>query len=163
MRGTVPVMPACGAGPDRRAAAREWSVGDGMVSTVSTDDSETLPAPLRGAVWLLTAEAAALAAVTLFLIYEDFTAPAHDLVSALLITVFSAGGTLLLALLARALGRRRVRARAPAIVLQLMLLPIGYYMILGGLAWLGVPLIALGVVVCALLLAPSTNRALGVS
>lgn len=133
------------------------------MSDVRTDDAERLPAPLRAAVWLLAAEAAGMALVTLFLIYEDLTAEAHDLVAALFVTGFSAGGALVLALLARALSRRQVRARAPAIVLELMLLPIGYYMIVGGLAWLGVPLIALGVLVCALLLAPATNRALGVS
>jgi hypothetical protein len=59
------------------------------------------------------------------------------------------------------LARRKSGARAPAIVLQLMLLPIGWYMIQGGMGWLGVPLMALGLGVTALLVNPPTNRALG--
>ena len=69
------------------------------MSDVRTDDAERLPAPLRAAVWLLAAEAAGMALVTLFLIYEDLTAEAHDLVAALFVTGFSAGGALVLALL----------------------------------------------------------------
>ena len=124
-------------------------------------ETDAHPATLRWAIWLLLAEAVALAALTLFLIYEDLTAERTDLTSALLITVFAAGGTAILLLIARALGNKRAGARAPAIVLQLMLLPIGYYMIGGGLAWLGIPLMALGLVVCGLLLSPPTTKALG--
>jgi hypothetical protein len=132
----------------------------GIVSRV-TIDPDVPPAPLRWAVWLLTAESAALGVVAAFLVYEDLTARAHDVVSALFVTGFAVGGAVVLGLLARALGRRRAGARAPAIVLQLMLLPVGYYMIIGGLAWLGAPLIVLGLVVCAMLVTPQTTKALG--
>jgi hypothetical protein len=124
-------------------------------------ETDAQPATLRWAIRLLLAEAVALGALTLFLTYEDLTADATDLTSALLITVFAAGGTAILVFIARALGNKRAGARAPAIVLQLMLLPIGYYMIGGGLAWLGIPLMALGLVVCGLLLSAPTTRALG--
>ncbi|WP_091552323.1 hypothetical protein [Micromonospora pattaloongensis] len=126
-----------------------------------TTDRDIPPAPLRWAVWLLTAEAAALGVVAAFLVYEDIVGRAHDLVSALFVTGFAVGGVVVLALLARALGQRRPGARAPAIVLQLMLLPIGYYMILGGLAWLGAPLMVLGLVVCGMLVNRRTTAALG--
>ncbi|ROT32587.1 hypothetical protein [Micromonospora sp. HM5-17] len=126
-----------------------------------TRESGPLPGPLRGAVWLLGAEAVALGLLALFLVYETLTATAMDLVNALFVTAFAMAGTAVLWTLAVALGRRRSAARAPAMVLQLLLLPIGYYMLQGGLGWLGSPLIVLGLLVCGLLLSPATNRALG--
>ncbi|HEX5594624.1 MAG TPA: hypothetical protein VFX61_01170 [Micromonosporaceae bacterium] len=107
-------------------------------------------------------EAVALAGVAAYLVYKDVTATATDLVSALLVTGFAIAGAVVLWALAVALGRFRSGARAPVIVLQLMLLPIGYYMIQGGLAWLGAPLITLGLLLCGLLLSPSSSKALGV-
>lgn len=126
-----------------------------------TGNAEILPSPLRWCVWLLRTEAVAVGLLAAFLVYEVFAAQAADLGSALLVTAFAAGGALALWLLGRALARRRAAARAPTIVLQLMLLAIGYYMTRGGLGWLGVPLMALGLLVCGLLVSPSTTRALG--
>ncbi|MDG4767626.1 hypothetical protein O7632_26550 [Solwaraspora sp. WMMD406] len=126
-----------------------------------TSDSVARPATLRWAVGLLTGEAVALGAVTVYLAYQDLTGTATDLVSALIVTGFAGGGTVLLGLLARALWQGRAGARAPAIVLQLMLLPVGYYMITGGLGWLGGPLIVLGLAVCVLLVSPPTTKAFG--
>jgi hypothetical protein len=126
-----------------------------------TIESDVMPGPLRWAVWLLKAEAVAVGLVAVFLVYEDLTATATDLVSALLITAFAIGAAVALWGIGVALGHRRAGARAPAIVLQLMLLPIGYYMVQGGLGWLGVPLIALGLLVCGLLVSPQTTRSLG--
>nr|MDT0657784.1 hypothetical protein [Micromonospora sp. DSM 115978] len=117
---------------------------------------------MRAAVWLLRGEATALGLLAGFLVYQDLTATATDLASALFVTAFAVGGAAVLWSLAVALGRHRAGARAPAIVLQLMLLPIGYYMVQGGLGWLGVPLVGLGLTVCALLVSPPTTRALGV-
>jgi hypothetical protein len=132
-----------------------------IVSPV-TSEPDRLPSSLRWAVWLLGGEAVALGLLAVFLIYEDLTATVTDLVSALFVTGFAAVGAAVLWALAVALGRRRARARAPAIVLQLMLLPVGFYMVQGGLGWLGVPLIAIGALVCGLLVSPPTTRALGV-
>jgi hypothetical protein len=112
-------------------------------------------------VWLLLGEALALAGVTAFLVYEDLTAPAASLVVAIGVTVFAAAGVAALLAVARALSRCRAGARGPAIVLQLMLLGIGYYMTQGGLGWLGILVIALGLLVSMLLLSPPTTRALG--
>lgn len=138
------------------------TAGSGIVAGVSDKPFEPAPSTLRGAVWLLFAEAAGLAVITLYLAYEDLTADASDLASALFLTLFAALGAAALFLLGRTLSRGKAGARAPAIVLQLMLLPVGYYMIQGDLAWLGVPLIALGLLVCGLLLAPASSKALGV-
>ncbi|MFU8872024.1 hypothetical protein [Micromonospora sp. SL4-19] len=142
MGGTVPRLPT------------------GIVSRV-TIDSELAPITLRWAVWLLRAEAVALGLVAAWLIWSDLTARTTDLTSALLVTAFAVGGAAALWALGSALVRRRAGARAPAIVLQLMLLPVGWYMIQGGLGWLGVPLMALGLGVTGLLLSSPTNRALG--
>ncbi|MBO4206582.1 hypothetical protein [Micromonospora echinofusca] len=126
-----------------------------------TIDSDPVPPPLRWAVRLLRAESVGLGLVAAFLVYEDLTATAVDLLSALLITAFAIGGAVALWALGSALARRRAGARAPAIVLELMLLPVGYYMVQGGLGWLGVPLALLGLLVVGLLVSSPTNRALG--
>ncbi|MFY1704162.1 MULTISPECIES: hypothetical protein [Micromonospora] len=126
-----------------------------------TIDSDALPGTLRWASRLLQAEAVALGLVAGWLVWADLTATTTDLTSALLVTAFAIGGAAALWALGSALARRRSGARAPAIVLELMLLPVGWYMVQGGLGWLGVPLIALGLGVCGLLLSTPTNRALG--
>ncbi len=126
-----------------------------------TIDSDPVPATLHWAVRLLRAEAVALGLVAVWLIWSDLTAPTHDLASALLVTAFAVAGAAALWALGGVLARRRASGRAPAIVLQLMLLPVGWYMIQGGLGWLGLPLMALGLAVTGLLVSPPTNRALG--
>ncbi|MEU7923065.1 hypothetical protein AB0B47_31030 [Micromonospora zamorensis] len=132
----------------------------GIVARV-TIDSAPFPVTLRWAVRLLWAEAAVVGLIAVWLIWADLTATTTDLLSALLVTVFAIGAAVVLWALGRALLRLQAGARAPAIVLQLMLLPIGWFMIQGGLAWLGVPLMALGLGVGWLLVSPPTTRALG--
>ncbi|WP_341717455.1 hypothetical protein QQG74_26775 [Micromonospora sp. FIMYZ51] len=124
-------------------------------------DSVPTPVTLRWAVRLLRGESIAVGLVAAWLVVADFTATRTDLTSALLVTAFAVGAAAALWALGGALLRRRAGARAPAIVLQLMLLPIGWFMIQGGLGWLGVPLIALGAGVTWLLVSPPTTRALG--
>ena len=131
----------------------------GIVARVP-DTPDPLPASLIWAIRLLWAEAAGLAALTVFLVYEDLTADRTELVSALFVTAFAAAGAAALAFLGRLLAQRRAGARAPAIVLQLMLVPVGYYMTQAGLGWLGIPLIALGLLVCGLMLTPASTNAL---
>ncbi|WKU08213.1 hypothetical protein [Micromonospora sp. HUAS LYJ1] len=126
-----------------------------------TIDSAPVPDTLRWAVRLLRGEAVALALLAGWLVWADLTATKTDLVSALFVTGFAIAGAVALWALGGALARRRAGARAPAMVLELMLLPVGWFMISGGLGWLGVPLMALGVGVCALLVSPPTTRALG--
>ncbi|MEJ3743967.1 hypothetical protein WEI85_11815 [Actinomycetes bacterium KLBMP 9797] len=132
-----------------------------MVSGVTTDSPPLLPGPLRWAVRLLTGEAVALGLVAVFLVYEDLTGTATTLGGALVVTGFAAVGALLVFALARALAARRKGARGPAVVVQLMLLPIGFFMIQGGLAWLGVPVLALALTIGGCLVSPSTIKALG--
>ena len=126
-----------------------------------TIDSNPTPVTLRWAVRLLRVEAVAVGLVAAWLVVADLTASTTDLASALLVTAFAIGAAVALWALGTALVRHRAGARAPAIVLQLMLLPIGWFMIQGGMGWLGVPLIALGLGVTWLLVSPPTTRALG--
>ncbi|MCG5467812.1 hypothetical protein LADH09A_001659 [Micromonospora sp. LAH09] len=135
-------------------------VSPGIVARV-TIDSAPFPVTLRWAVRLLWAEAAVVGLIAVWLIWADLTATTTDLPSALLVTAFAIGAAVVLWALGRALLRRQAGARAPAIVLQLMLLPIGWFMIQAGLGWLGVPLMALGLGVSWLLVSPPTTRALG--
>jgi hypothetical protein len=115
------------------------------------------------AVVLLGVQTLGVAAVTGFLLYEDLTAaPASSARDAWSITGFAAAATALLGVLCWALWHRRSWARGPSIVLELLLVPIGYYMIRGGLPWLGVPVSLLGISGAGLLLAPATREALGI-
>ena len=53
-------------------------------------------------------------------------------------------------------------ARTPALVLNLFLLPIGFFMTQAGLWWLGVPVIGYSLLVGYLLVAAPTREALGI-
>lgn len=132
------------------------------MTSVSTESSQA-PGPLRWAVRLLRGEAVALGVLALFLVVRALLATTGSVLSVGLLALFAAGVAAGLWGLSVALDRRRAAARGPAIVLQLLLLPIGYYMVQGGLAWLGVPLAGLGLLVSALLVSAPTNRALGLS
>jgi hypothetical protein len=116
---------------------------------------------LIGGVALLGLEAVGLLAVMALLIYADMTAPSVGVSSAVGITAFAGLFAVLLAALAWALWRRRAWARGPAIVLELLMLPIGYSMISSGLVWLGIPVMLLGLCGAGALLAPATRAALG--
>lgn len=123
--------------------------------------SNQIPGPLRWAVLTLRGEAVAVGLIAGWLLWANLVAPTVDLTSALLLTAFAAGVAAVLWVLGGALARCRAGARAPSIVLQLMLLPMGWFMIEGGIGWLGGPLMALGLGVTALLLSTPTTRALG--
>ncbi|MGC9668900.1 hypothetical protein ACNTMW_20370 [Planosporangium sp. 12N6] len=119
------------------------------------------PATLRAAVGLLLAEAAVVALIVVFLAYKDFTARDVVVRDAAIVTGFAAMVAVVLGVFGVALNRRRGWARGPAVVMELMLLPIGWYMVSGGMAWLGVPVLLLGLVGAGLLIAPATREALG--
>jgi hypothetical protein len=120
------------------------------------------PPALKWAIRLLAVEALGVAAVTVLLVWGDVTEAPTNRSGAWTITGLAAAVTVLLAVLCRALWRRRAWARGPAIVLELMLLPIGYYMIQGGVPWLGVPVLLLGLFGAGLLFTPAAREALGV-
>jgi hypothetical protein len=119
------------------------------------------PATLKVAVWLLLLQAAALALLTLYLVYLDVTADSATVQGALSTTVFVAMMGAAFAIVGVALSRRRRWARGPAIVIEMLQVPIGYTMLTHGLPAVGAPVLVVGVVGAGLLLAPSTRRALG--
>lgn len=122
----------------------------------------SLPATLKWAVWLLVGEAVAVGTLAGLLLYADLTATASDTARALAVTAYAVIMAGVLALLGLNLARRRKWPRAPAIAIQLLLLPIAYYLIKGGAAWLGIPVGALAITVTALLVTPATREALGI-
>lgn len=118
---------------------------------------------LTWAVRLLALQAVVVAATAAFVVYADLTQEAGTARAALTVTGYALLMAAIFALLSWALHRRKAWARSPAIVLELLLVPIGWYMVTGGAAWLGVPVLVVGFVGAGLLLAPSTRAALGIS
>jgi hypothetical protein len=123
---------------------------------------ERAPATLRWAVRLLLLEGAGLAALTLLFVYLDLTAEWTAVDMALSSTGYLALMTAIFIGMGVALHRRRRWARGPAIVAQMLQMPIGWTMLTHGQPFIGAPLFALGLVGAILLFAPSTREALGV-
>src|SRR6185312_6864947 len=132
-----------------------------------TETARTVPptsgATLTWAVRLLLGEAVVVGLLTLVTIWAAVAAANVSASSAIGTAVFTALCGAVLAGLGLALRRRRSLARGPAIVIQMLMIPMGYYMIAGGLVWLGVPMMILGLLGAGLLLAPSTRTALGLN
>jgi hypothetical protein len=116
---------------------------------------------LKWAVWLLLIQATGLAFVTATLVYLNLTAEKTSLAMALSTTVYVALMTAAFAFLGASLSRRKRWARGPAIVVELLQVPIGYTMSTNGLPAVGVPVLVLGLLSAGLLLAPATRQELG--
>jgi hypothetical protein len=127
-----------------------------------TQAKQLLPSMLRWAVRLLWLEAVVLGLVTVLLCYLAATHPTFGFDSAAATIGFTLFLGLLFALLARSLARRKAWARSPAIVLEMLLVPIGWSMVYGGVIYLGAPVMAAGLAGSVLLLAPSSRTALGI-
>ncbi len=121
-----------------------------------------LPVTLRLAIALLFVEAAALAVLAVLFAYLGFTRPTASTGSAVSVVVFPAALAALLALLGTRLVRLRAWARGPAMVLELLLVPLGYYMVTGGAPWLGIPAVLAGLACTGLLVAPASRQALDI-
>jgi hypothetical protein len=132
-----------------------------FVGTGSTGSVTALPGPLRLAVWLLAAEALAAAGLAGLLTYQAAAGSPTDPGAAFSLAGFTVVGGAALAGLAAALHRRKARARAPAIVLQLLAVMLAVLLATGGAPVFGAPIALLGVAVVTLLLAPSTTATLG--
>jgi hypothetical protein len=148
MRGTVP-----GGAPGR----------GGYGASVTADEPDTgRAATLVWAVRLLYAQAAALAVLTGWLGYLDVAGHPGSVAVAAALTVLAAVAAACVALVARALGRRSMAARGPAVVVQLMVIASGGFLLQTGPLWAGLVLMALGVLVGVLIVLPPSTRALGV-
>lgn len=118
------------------------------------------PASLRWAIRLLAVEATAVGVIALVLGYRGIVAEPTSVGDAMAVAGFVAVVAAALAGLSVALARRKPRARAPAIVLQLMTVMFAYVLLTSGLPAAGVPLGLLGLTIGTLLLAPTTGEAL---
>jgi hypothetical protein len=120
------------------------------------------PATLVWALRLLYLECAGLVALTIWLLALTVTSKLDAVGVAIALIVFAALGAGSVFLVARALGRRAVHARGPAIVIQLFVLAAGGFLVQVHPVWLGVILLVLGVLTGVLVVLPPTTRALGV-
>ena len=120
------------------------------------------PATLVWAVRLLYLECAGLVALTIWLVYQTLTSTLDEVGVAIALIVLAALGAASVFLVARALGRRAVHARGPAIVVQLFVLAAGGFLVQVHPLWLGLILLAFGVLTGILVVVPPTTRALGV-
>lgn len=118
------------------------------------------PATLRWAVALLVVEAVTVALLAVFLVYQGIADEAASLGTALSVAGFTLVVAAVLAGLAFALWHRKPRARAPAIVLQLLAVMYALTTLTGGAVWPGLPAGVIGIVVATLLLTPATTGAL---
>ena len=120
-----------------------------------------IPATLRWAIVLLGVQAVGWVGLVAVLIYADVRSISTSTAGATGLTVFVVLVAALFGLFVWALSGRRAWARGPAIVLELLLLPTGYSLLVSGLAIIGIPVLLLAGATVALLLAPATRAALG--
>jgi hypothetical protein len=116
---------------------------------------------LRWAVRLLALEAVALTGLAIYVAWATLARSTTSKQGAAALLALIVIGVLIVGGLARALSNLKTWARGPAIVLELLLLPIGYTMITDGLAYIGIPVMLAGIFGAGLLLAPATRAALG--
>ena len=138
-----------------------------MVLRVTGENDPTVPpthnpATLAWAVRLLYLECGGLAALTAYLVVLDLTGGALHVAMAAALTVLAALAAVSVFFVARGLGRRARGARGPAIVVQLFTIAAGGFLLQTGPAWLGLVLMALGLVVGLLIVLPASTRALGI-
>jgi hypothetical protein len=130
---------------------------------VAGEDSDSVtPASLLWAVRLLLLQAVGLAVLAGYLVVRLLTAENVHLGVALALIVMAVLGAAAVVVVARSLGRRTAGARGPAIVVQLFVIASGGFLLQTGPLWSGLVLLALGLLVGALIVLPSSTRALGV-
>jgi hypothetical protein len=100
--------------------------------------------------------------IAVYLAYEDLTGSPASLRGALMLTGFVVLVAAALGWLALAVARQQSWARSPSIVVQLLLLPMAYYLISNGLAWIGIPVGLVAVAVIVLLVNAASREAMGI-
>lgn len=118
------------------------------------------PRTLRAAAALVGLQGAGLLALAAFFAVEIALGAGTDLVGALGVLGAEVAAGALLLLVARGLLRGMRWARSPALLTQLLALPVAHGLTTGGRWPVGVPLAAWALTVLALLLAPATGAAL---
>jgi hypothetical protein len=131
-------------------------------SLTGVTDTRTAPAiTLWVAIGGLVVEALGALAGAVLLTLAAATGPSVSTASAVVTVAVAVGLAVLFAALARLLARRVRGARGPALVLQLLLIPIGWYA-RGGTPWVGIPLLVIAAGSAVALLAPTTRTELGI-
>lgn len=119
------------------------------------------PAPLRAACALIGLEALALLGTAAFLFVDSVAGHPDSVAGALLIATATLLGGLLLGFCARGLWRRQPGARTPAVVLQLLALPVSYTMAFqAGRYGYGGPILVAALAVLYLLFTPPVRAVL---
>lgn len=132
-------------------------------STVKGPDGEAhgVPLALRVAAGVVVAEAAALAASVVALVVNELAGQGTlDAFTAGLIAVLAAAAAAGLGLVGRGLLRGRRYGRSPAVLAQILALPVAIDAIRQGAFGIGVPLLIAAAVGLGGLFAPSTTRRL---
>lgn len=118
------------------------------------------PSSLRVCAGLVALEAMGLFAVAGFFVVEVLVATPDDRTRALVAALLALVTAAAMAMVARGLGAGRRWARAPALVVNLLVLPVAVDLVRGGRWYVGLPLVALALGVLALLFARGTDTAL---
>ena len=122
-----------------------------------------MPGPvstLRACAALVALQAIGLAAAAVFTVVELFVASSDDVARAAVTAVLALVAAVGLGLVARGLLAGRRWARAPALVTNLILLPVAYGLLQAEVWYVGIPLLLWAVAVLVLLFIPSTSAAL---
>ena len=112
---------------------------------------------LRACAVLVALQALGLAAVAVFYLVELVVATADDATRAVVSAVLALAAAVGLGLVARGLLQRRGWARSPALVTNLLVLPVAVGLLQGGRWYVGLPLLLWAVAVLVLLFAPGTS------
>jgi hypothetical protein len=141
-----------------------WAPGSCRYGAAVTGEKSVVdkPATLLWAVRLLYLQCAGLAGLTVYLLVLDLTSGDVQIGVAAALTVLTALAAVSVFAVARALGRLRAGARGPAVVVQLFTIAAGGFLIQVHPLWLGVVMMALGVLIGLLIVLPPSTRALGV-
>jgi hypothetical protein len=118
------------------------------------------PITLRIVTALVAGQGLGLLVVPVFYAVELVVADTADVVGAVLTAALAGLGGAALVGVARGLARARSWAKSPALVTQLILVPVTGYLLQGGRVAIGVVLLAWAGAVIGLLFAPSVGRAL---
>jgi len=115
---------------------------------------------LRACAALVALQAIGLAAAAVFTVVELVVSSSDDPVRAVVSGLLALAAAVGLGLVARGLLAGRRWARAPALVTNLILLPVAYGLLQADVWYAGIPLLLWALAVLLLLFAPSTNAAL---
>jgi hypothetical protein len=115
---------------------------------------------LRACAALVALQAIGLAAAAVFIVVELIVSSSDDPVRAVVSGLLALAAAVGLGLVARGLLAGRRWARAPALVTNLILLPVAYGLLQADVWYAGIPLLLWALAVLVLLFAPSTSAAL---